>query len=48
MEHESCEDEAIAQFLNDHFVCIKVDREERSDLDQICMQAVQLMTGIRS
>ena len=45
MEHESFEDEAIAEFLNDHFVCIKVDREERPDLDQIYMQAVQLMTG---
>ena len=45
MEHESFEDEAIAGFLNDHFVCIKVDREERPDLDQIYMQAVQLMTG---
>ncbi|MBX3412340.1 MAG: thioredoxin domain-containing protein [Pirellulales bacterium] len=45
MEHESFENEAIAQLLNEHFVCIKVDREERPDLDQIYMQAVQLMTG---
>ena len=45
MEHESFEDEAIAEFLNDHFICIKVDREERPDLDQIYMQAVQIMTG---
>ncbi|MCP3696164.1 MAG: thioredoxin domain-containing protein, partial [Planctomycetaceae bacterium] len=45
MEHESFEDEAIAEFLNDHFICIKVDREERPDLDQIYMQAVQMMTG---
>ncbi len=45
MEHESFEDEAIARQLNEHFVCIKVDREERPDLDQIYMQAVQMMTG---
>ena len=45
MEHESFENAEIAAFLNEHFVCIKVDREERPDLDQIYMNAVQLMTG---
>ncbi len=45
MEHESFEDPEIARLLNDNFVCIKVDREERPDLDQIYMQAVQAMTG---
>jgi uncharacterized protein YyaL (SSP411 family) len=44
MEHESFENEAIARLMNAHFVCIKVDREERPDLDQIYMNAVQLMT----
>ncbi len=43
MEHESFEDEAIAQLMNDHFVCIKVDREERPDVDQVYMDAVQAM-----
>lgn len=45
MEHESFEDEIVAQIMNDHFVCIKVDREERPDIDQVYMMAVQLMTG---
>ena len=45
MEHESFEDEAVARLLNDNFVSIKVDREERPDLDSIYMQAVQMMTG---
>ncbi|GIW86920.1 MAG: thioredoxin domain-containing protein [Isosphaeraceae bacterium] len=45
MERESFEDETIAAFLNEHFVNIKVDREERPDLDQIYMSAVQAMTG---
>ena len=45
MEHESFEDEAVAQYMNDNFVCIKVDREERPDIDQIYMNAVQLLTG---
>ncbi len=45
MEHESFEHPEIAQELNEHFVCIKVDREERPDLDQIYMNAVQMMTG---
>ncbi len=44
MEHESFENQEIASRLNAHFVCIKVDREERPDLDQIYMTAVQLMT----
>jgi uncharacterized protein YyaL (SSP411 family) len=44
MEHESFEDPAVAQVLNEHFVSIKVDREERPDLDQIYMTAVQLLT----
>src|SRR5688500_10159102 len=44
MEHESFENERIAAVLNEHFVPIKVDREERPDLDQIYMNAVQLMT----
>ena len=45
MERESFEDPAIALRLNDAFVCIKVDREERPDLDQIYMTAVQMITG---
>jgi len=45
MEHESFEDEAIAALMNENFVNIKVDREERPDLDQIYMTAVQMMTG---
>lgn len=44
MEHESFEDEEIARFMNRHFVNIKVDREERPDIDQVYMSAVQLMT----
>jgi uncharacterized protein YyaL (SSP411 family) len=44
MEHESFEDPEVARLLNEHFVSIKVDREERPDLDQIYMTAVQLMT----
>ncbi|HLA11684.1 MAG TPA: thioredoxin domain-containing protein [Pyrinomonadaceae bacterium] len=44
MEHESFENEAIAKLMNDRFVNIKVDREERPDLDQIYMNAVQMMT----
>src|SRR6516162_9175574 len=43
MEHESFENEEIARILNDHFVSIKVDREERPDLDQIYMAAVQVL-----
>ena len=45
MEHESFEDPETARLLNEHFVCVKVDREERPDVDQIYMQAVQSMTG---
>jgi uncharacterized protein YyaL (SSP411 family) len=45
MEHESFENEEIAAIMNEHFVCIKVDREERPDLDSIYMNAVQMMTG---
>src|SRR5215813_3108895 len=45
MEHESFENEAIAELMNRNFVNIKVDREERPDLDQIYMTAVQMMTG---
>ncbi|MBA3663488.1 MAG: thioredoxin domain-containing protein [Bacteroidetes bacterium] len=45
MEHESFEDENIAKLMNENFINIKVDREERSDVDMIYMQAVQLMTG---
>ncbi|GDY10976.1 thioredoxin domain-containing protein [Planctomycetia bacterium] len=45
MEHESFENSDIAALMNDLFVCIKVDREERPDLDQIYMSAVQMMTG---
>jgi uncharacterized protein YyaL (SSP411 family) len=45
MERESFEDEATAKILNAHFVSIKVDREERPDLDEIYMTSVQLMTG---
>lgn len=45
MEHESFENQAIAHELNERFVCIKVDREERPDLDQIYMNAVQVLTG---
>ena len=45
MEHESFESPAIAARLNADFVCIKVDREERPDLDHIYMNAVQMMTG---
>jgi uncharacterized protein len=44
MERESFEDEAIARLMNERFVNIKVDREERPDLDQIYMNAVQMMT----
>jgi hypothetical protein len=44
MEHESFEDESIARILNEHFVSIKVDREERPDLDTIYMTALQAMT----
>ncbi len=45
MEHESFEDEAVAKIMNDRYICIKVDREERPDVDQVYMNAVQAMTG---
>ena len=45
MEHESFKNEQIAQLMNENFVCIKVDREERPDVDSIYMNAVQMMTG---
>lgn len=45
MEHESFEDEEVAVVMNKHYVCVKVDREERPDIDKIYMDAVQLMTG---
>ncbi|MCH2022917.1 MAG: thioredoxin domain-containing protein [Saprospiraceae bacterium] len=44
MEHESFEDTLVAEIMNEHFVCIKVDREERPDVDHIYMTACQLVT----
>ncbi|TKC62537.1 thioredoxin domain-containing protein [Pedobacter hiemivivus] len=45
MEHESFENHEVAEVMNRDYVCIKVDREERPDIDQIYMLAIQLMTG---
>ena len=45
MEQESFEDATVAAVMNEHFICVKVDREERPDADHLYMQAVQLMTG---
>ena len=45
MERESFEDEAVAALMNERFVCVKVDREERPDVDALYMEAVQAMTG---
>lgn len=45
MEHESFEDVEVANFMNEHFVCIKVDREEHPDVDQVYMTAAQLISG---
>ena len=45
MERESFEDEATARVMNERFVCVKVDREERPDIDALYMEAVQAMTG---
>jgi len=45
MAHESFEDEAVAAVMNEHFVNVKVDREERPDVDDIYMEATQAMTG---
>ena len=44
MERESFEDEEVAELMNRHFVCVKVEREERPDVDQVYMDAVQAMT----
>ena len=45
MAHESFEDEPTAAYMNEHFVSVKVDREERPDVDRIYMEAVQAMSG---
>ncbi|HNO12410.1 MAG TPA: thioredoxin domain-containing protein, partial [bacterium] len=45
MEHESFEDTAIASAMNDSFICVKVDREERPDIDHVYMAVTQAMTG---
>jgi len=45
MAHESFEDPEIAALMNERFVCVKVDREERPDVDALCMEACQAMTG---
>jgi hypothetical protein len=45
MAHESFEDPAVAQLLNESFVCVKVDREERPDLDHVYMRVCQMLTG---
>ena len=45
MERESFEDPETAAYMNEHFVNIKVDREERPDVDALYMEAVQAMTG---
>ena len=45
MEKESFEDETVAKLMNENFINIKIDREERPDLDHIYMDAVQAMTG---
>jgi len=45
MEHESFENDSIAETMNKFFICIKVDREERPDVDKVYMSAVQAMTG---
>ena len=45
MERESFEDPAVAALLNEHFIPVKVDREERPDVDDVYMTAVQIMTG---
>ena len=46
MEHESFEDEAVAEIMNSNYINIKVDREERPDIDHVYMNAVQVMTGM--
>lgn len=45
MEHSCFKDEAVAKIMNDNFIPIKIDREERPDIDQIYMDALQMMTG---
>ncbi|MFO7744840.1 MAG: thioredoxin domain-containing protein [Psychroflexus sp.] len=45
MAHESFEDEEVAKLMNKHFICIKIDREERPDIDHIYMEAAQMLTG---
>ena len=45
MEEETFENDSVARFMNQHFISVKVDREERPDVDQVYMTAVQLMTG---
>ena len=45
MAHETFEDHTIAAYMNENFVCIKIDREERPDIDQIYMDAAQIITG---
>ncbi len=45
MEHESFEDETTAAYMNEHFICIKVDREEHPDVDHLYMDAVQAISG---
>jgi len=45
MAHESFEDPEVAALMNERFVCVKVDREERPDVDAMCMEACQAMTG---
>ncbi|TNE27582.1 MAG: thioredoxin domain-containing protein [Bacteroidetes bacterium] len=45
MAHETFDDDSVAAFMNENFICIKVDREERPDIDQVYMRAVQMMTG---
>jgi uncharacterized protein YyaL (SSP411 family) len=45
MERESFEDEATAAYMNEHFICVKVDREERPDVDALYMEAVQAISG---
>ncbi len=45
MEHESFEDSTVAALMNKNFINVKVDREERPDVDQVYMNAVQLLTG---
>ncbi|HPE86804.1 MAG TPA: thioredoxin domain-containing protein, partial [Bacteroidales bacterium] len=45
MGHETFSNPQVAAFMNEHFVCIKIDREERPDIDQIYMEAAQMLNG---